>query len=50
MSFSSDIKKELNKNNNLSNKENVKNELIGYLISKNTNIINSKEKLLENHL
>ena len=43
MSFSSDIKKELNKNSNLSNKENIKNELIGYLISKNTNIVNSKE-------
>ena len=43
MSFSSDIKKELNKNNNLSNKENVKNELIGYLISENTNIVNSKD-------
>ena len=30
MSFSSDIKQELNKNSNLSNKEIVKNELIGY--------------------
>ena len=38
MSFSSDIKQELNKNSNLSNKE-----IIGYLISKNTNIVNSKE-------
>lgn len=43
MSFSSDIKQELNKNSNLSNKEIVKNELIGYLISGNTNIINQKE-------
>ena len=43
MSFSSDIKQELNKNSNLSNKEIVKNELIGYLISGNTNIISSKE-------
>lgn len=43
MSFSSDIKQELNKNSNLSNKEIVRNELIGYFISKNTNIINSKE-------
>lgn len=43
MSFSSDIKQELNKNSNLSNKELVKNELIGYLISGNTNIINKKE-------
>lgn len=43
MSFSSDIKQELNKNSNLSNKEIVKNELIGYLISGNTNVVNSKE-------
>lgn len=43
MSFSSDIKRELNKNSNLSNKEIVKNELIGYLISGNTNIVNSRE-------
>ena len=32
MSFSSEIKQELNKNSNLSNKEYVKYELIGYLI------------------
>lgn len=43
MSFSSDIKQELNKNSNLSNKEIVKNELIGYCISGNTSIINNKE-------
>lgn len=43
MSFSYDIKQELNKNSNLTNKEIVKNELIGYLISKNTNIVNNKE-------
>lgn len=43
MSFSSDIKRELNKNSNLANKEMVKNELIGYLVSGNTNAINSKE-------
>ena len=43
MSFSSDIKQELNKNSNLSNKEIVKNELIGYLISGNTYITNHKE-------
>ena len=43
MSFSSNIKQELNKNNNLSNKEMVKNELLGYLISGNTNIINNKQ-------
>ncbi len=43
MSFSSDIKQELNKNSNLSNNELVKNELMGYLISGNTNIVNQKE-------
>ena len=40
MSFSSEIKQELNKNNNLSNKKIVKYELIGYLISKNVDILN----------
>ena len=43
MSFSSDIKQELNKNSNLANKEIVKNELIGYFISGNTNVMNNKE-------
>ena len=43
MSFSSDIKQELNKNSNLANKEIVKNELIGYFISKNINVINNRE-------
>lgn len=43
MSFSSDIKQELNKNSNLSNKELVKNELIGYFVSGNTNVMNNKE-------
>ena len=43
MSFSSDIKQELNKNSNLSNKDIVKQELIGYLITKNTSIINGKQ-------
>ena len=38
MSFSSEIKQELNRNSNLSNKEIVKNELIGYLISGNIEI------------
>ena len=38
MSFSSDIKQELNKNSSLVNKEKVENELIGYLISANTTI------------
>lgn len=42
MSFSSDIKKELNKNNSLSNKELVKSELIGYLISGNICIVDEK--------
>ena len=40
MSFSSEIKQELNKNSNLANKEIVKNELIGYLISGNIDVIN----------
>lgn len=44
MSFSSDIKQELNKNSNLSNKEIVKNELIGYFISGNTKISNKEIK------
>lgn len=43
MSFSSDIKQELNKNSHLANKEIVKNELIGYFISGNTNVINNRE-------
>ena len=38
MSFSSEVKQELNKNSNLVNKEIVKNELIGYLISGNIEI------------
>ena len=45
MSFSTNVKQELNKNNNLANKELVKYELIGYLISSNITIIkNSKIK------
>ena len=39
MSFSSDIKQELNKTSNLANKELVKYELIGYLISGNIDVI-----------
>ena len=39
MSFSSDLKEELSKINNLARKEEVKCELIGYLISKNASII-----------
>ncbi len=42
MSFSSRIKQELNKNSNLSNKEMIKNELIGYFISENTSVICQK--------
>ena len=38
MSFSTEVKQELNKNSNLVNKEEVKNELIGYLISGNIEI------------
>ena len=43
MSFSSDIKQELNKNSNLSNKEIVKYELMGYFITKNASIIDGKK-------
>lgn len=42
MSFSSDIKQELNKANSLSNKENVKFELIGYCISGNTSVVKGR--------
>lgn len=42
MSFSKDIKEELSKLNTFSNKENVKFELIGYLISNNTTMIKEK--------
>ena len=42
MSFSSDVKQELNKNSNLSNKQLVKFELAGYLISENTSIIKNR--------
>lgn len=43
MSFSSQIKEELSKMNNLSNKELVKSELIGYLISSNINVDKSSK-------
>lgn len=39
MSFSSDLKEELSKINNLAKKEEVKYELAGYLISKNASIV-----------
>ena len=39
MSFSSDLKEELSKINNLSKKEEVRYELAGYLVSKNSSII-----------
>lgn len=39
MSFSSDLKEELSKINNLANKEQVKYELIGYLLTSNTSIV-----------
>ena len=38
MSFSSELKEELSKINNLNKKEEIKYELIGYFISKNTSI------------
>lgn len=43
MSFSADIKKEVGKLNNLAKKEQVKYELIGYLISANTSNINKNK-------
>ena len=43
MSFSSDLKEELSKINNLANKEQVKYELIGYLLTSNTSIIKNKK-------
>ena len=43
MSFSSDIKQELNKTSNLANKELVKYELIGYLISGNIDVIGNNK-------
>ena len=39
MSFSSDVKKELGKINNLANKTQVRHELLGYLISYNTKVV-----------
>ena len=39
MSFSSEIKQELNKNSNLVNKDVVKHELMGYLISGNIDFV-----------
>ena len=44
MSFSLEVKKELSKINNLNNKEQVKNELIGYFISNNYSIEKNKAK------
>ncbi len=42
MSFSSDVKEELSKVNNLSNKIQVKYEFIGYLISNNSSVVGNK--------
>ena len=44
MSFSTKTKEELSKINNLANKKIVQAELIGYLISSNTSVINDKIK------
>ena len=43
MSFSSDLKEELNKTNNLANKKIVKYELLGYLISGNIEILKNNK-------
>ena len=45
MSFSSEIKKELNKTSSLSNKNLVKFELLGYLISGNIDLNNTKKEI-----
>ena len=42
MSFSSDVKEELSKINNLTRKNEIKYELLGYFISKNISVINEK--------
>lgn len=42
MSFSKDLKQELSKLNNLAKKDQVKQELIGYLISSNTSVDNKE--------
>lgn len=44
MSFSGDIKEELSKISNLSNKESVRAEFIGYLLSSNIDVMNNKIK------
>ena len=44
MSFSKNIKEELSKISNLANKDAVKAELIGYLITNNINVYNNKVK------
>ena len=44
MSFSSDVKKEVGTINNLTKKEQIKYELIGYLISSNVEVITSGRK------
>lgn len=43
MSFSSEIKEDLSKINNLNNKEIIKYELMGYLISSNTRFVNKSK-------
>ncbi len=42
MSFSSDLKQELSQINNLNKKDEVRYELIGYLISKNSSVVKNK--------
>lgn len=44
MSFSSNVKEDLSKIENLTNKENIKQELIGYIVSSNTTINKNKVK------
>ena len=45
MSFSKSVKEELSKISNLTKKDVVKAELIGYLITNNVSIKNNKDKI-----
>ena len=44
MSFSSELKEEISKTENLANKQSVKYELLGYLLTTHTNIKNNEVK------
>ena len=44
MSFSSEVKEELSKLANLANKESVKSEFLGYIITSNVSVLKKKIK------